>query len=203
MKNIKPGDTPFNTSNAILAYSLHLAGVPWHNDRYPCKVFYSKPILDKFMNGSGSPYYKGWELEEAVKHAHKTGRRGHVEFILERVPRLSKLLKAYRDQVAELESRDGFLHELVSELAAKVNGPDPDIAKVRLYCVILQKRMDFMELWTHQVPRYIIPNPGRVTRSREVIQTKDGPREAIAITSPGMKIISVNASEETRKALGV
>ncbi len=202
MKTIKPGDTPFHTSNAILAYCLHLAGVPWANDKHPIRVLYSAEILNKFTNGSGEPRYKGWGLEKAVVDAHKTKRRGHVEYCFESTPRLGKLLKAYRKQCDDLEARDGYLHELIHDIA---NQPttEPDIELLRLACVLLQKRMDFMELWQHQVPLVIIPNTGRIQRTQGVIQTKDGPREARIVTTPGMKIMSVNASEKTRRELGV
>ena len=203
MKHIKPGDTPFNTSNAILAYCLHLAGVPWENSTHPAKVLYSAEILAKFRNGSGQPFYQGWEFEKAVEHAHKTGRRGHVEYIFQRTPRLGKLLKAYRDQVDDLDKKDGYLHEFVRDLSSQLTEIEPDIAMVRMACIFLQKRMEFMELWKHQVPRMIIPNAGRVRRSREVVETRHGVREADVVTSPGMKIMSLNASKETREHLGL
>lgn len=203
MKPIKPGDTPFNTSNAILAYCLHLAGVPWDKPTHPARVLYSPEIMEKFRNGSGQPFYQGWEFQKAVEHAHKTGRRGHVEYVFQRTPRLSRLLKAYRDQVADLDNKDGYLHELVSDLASQLTKLEPDIAMVRMACIFLQKRMDFMELWKHQVPLMVIPNAGRVRRSRETIQTEDGPREADVVTTPGMKIVSINARKETREHLGI
>jgi hypothetical protein len=203
MKQLKPGETPFSTSNAILAYCLHLAGVPWENDRHPVRVLYSAPILNKFTNGSGEPFYKGWELEKAAAHAHKTKRRGHVEYCFQNTPRLGKLIKAYKAQCDDLEIKDGFLHQVVRDLASHISEMEPDIAMVRLACIFLQKRMEFMEIWEHQIPLVMIPNQGRVRHSREVIDTKYGAREANVITSPGMKIMSLNASDKTRKELGV
>jgi len=203
MKHIKPGETPFNTSNAILAYCLHLAGVPWDNDKHPCKVLYPESVLNKFVNGSGQPFYKGWVYEEAVKHAHKTKKRGHIEYCFAFTPRLGKLLKAYRKQVAELETRDGFLHEVIAEVAND-KSIEPDISTLRQACILLHGRLDFMELWEHQVPCMVIPNPGRVTRSQGTFVDKGGrTRECLTVTTPGMRIVSVNASPETRKALGI
>ncbi len=203
MKQIKPGQSPFSTSNAILAYCLHLAGVPWENDKHPIRVLYSAEILNKFKNGSGEPFYKGWELEKAVEHAHKTKKRGHVEYCFACTPRLSKLLKAYRQQCLELEAKDGFLHEYVAELSKQLPQMEPDIAMVRLACVFMQKRVEFMEKWEHQIPLVMIPNSGRVQRSRGYIDTKHGSREAMIVTTPGMKIMSLNLSDDKRKELGV
>src|SRR5215475_4412504 len=113
MKSIRQGETPFNTQNAILAYCLHMAGVPWADPEKPIKVLYSADILNKFTNGQGEPIYKGWELEEAVADAHKKGLRGHVEYVFERTPRLNLLLKTFTNQVTELEEGTGYAHELV------------------------------------------------------------------------------------------
>ena len=204
MKKIKPGESPFSTSNAILAYCLHLAGVPWENETHPVKVLYSEAIMDKFTNGAGQPFYKGWEFEKAVEHAHKTKKRGHIEYCFAHTPRLSKLLKAYKQQIADLENKDGYLHEIVRDLAGQLTEIEPDIATLRLACIFLQKRMDFMALWEHQIPLELIPNPGRVRHTRETFIDKHGqPRDAKVITSPGMRIMSINASKETREHLGL
>ena len=61
--------SPFTTTNAILAYCLNLAGVPFENDARPCRVIYSEEIIKKFVNGSGEPIYKGWELDKATEDA--------------------------------------------------------------------------------------------------------------------------------------
>ena len=103
MRQIKKGETPYNTTNAILAYCLHMAGVPWSNPEKPIKVLYSADILNKFTNGSGEPIYKGWELEDAVRDAQQKGRRGHIEYVFARTPRLEVLLKAFVEQAKQLE----------------------------------------------------------------------------------------------------
>lgn len=205
MKNLNPGDQPYHTSNAILAYCLHMAGVEWNNERQRCKVFYSEEIINRFTNGSGSPFYKGWELEKAVEHAHKTGKRGHVEYVFKRTSRLRELLRAFVDQCAELEKSEGFAHELVLDISAKLyqGKLEPDIGMLRLACIVLKMRLPFMEIWQQQVPRVVMKNEGAVTRERQVINTKHGEREALVVTSPGVKIVSLNASEKTRRELGL
>jgi hypothetical protein len=194
MTELKPGDQPYNTSNAILAFCLHMAGVPWMDNYPPVRVLYSAAILQGFTNGTGEPYYKGWTLEKAVEHAHKTGRRGHVEYIFKRTDRLPVLTKAYRDQVEQLEKAEGFAHELVKEISMK--SMPSDVMMLRLACIFLKMRVPFMEMWQHAVPRVIIKNEGRVARRRT-------PEGGEIIESPGFKIVSLNASEETRKELGI
>ena len=103
MQQLDVAQQPYHTSNAMLALCLHMAGVPWENDHQACKVLYSAAILNKFHNGNGEPRYKDWELGQAVEDAHRTGRRGHVEYIFRRTERLPILLKAFTDQVDEIE----------------------------------------------------------------------------------------------------
>lgn len=214
MKSLKPAQLPFDTNDAILAYCLHLSGVPYYDDTHPIKVIYSAEILDKFRNGADQPIYKGWALEDAVKDAHKRGLRGHVQYFFQRSPRLSKLLKAYRDQCYEIERPDSqeYLHEVVAKLVAQLSGAnpgvttriDPDVATMRLACVLLKMRVAFMELWKHQVPLVQIPNEGRVRRYEGVVQGPDGKNmPATVVESPGFKVVSVNASQDTREHLGL
>jgi hypothetical protein len=205
MKVISPGDQPFTTSNAILAYCLHLAGVPWEKDTRAARVFYSVDILNRFKNGTGDPYYKGWELEKAVEHAHKTGRRGHVEYAFKRTERLSALLRAFSEQQRQLDEDTGYVHEVVSAITKLVynRAMEQDVAMVRLACVLLKARSQFMDIWKGQVPIMIVSNPGRATHSTQMVETKDGLREARVVESPGFKAISLNASKETREHLGI
>jgi len=193
----------FTTSNAILAYCLHMAGVPWYNNNSAARVFYSVDILNKFTNGSGEPYYKGWELEKAVEHAHRTGRRGHVDYVFRRIPRLEILLKAYKEQADYLETAEGDANAVVTGLVQRAASMEPDVLAVRVACVFLKMRAEFMDIWRAQVPIILIPNKGRVKRSRQTFNTKDGVREGLVIETPGFKVMSLNASKETREHLGL
>jgi phage terminase small subunit len=180
-----------------------MAGVPWENNNRAAWVFYSPDVLNKFLNGNGEPYYKGWELEKAAAHAHKSGRRGHVEYVFKKVPRLPILLKAYKDQNDYLEKAEGNADEVVLELAAKAGITDADVLILRMACIFLKMRSQFMDIWKAQVPIVLIPNSGRVKRSRAMINTKDGVREASVVETPGFRAVSLNASAETRKHLGL
>jgi hypothetical protein len=204
MKRMKPGEAPFNTQNALLAYCLHLAGVPWENDKHPCMVIYSPEIVKKFTNGSGEPVYKGREWNFAlVSEVHKSGWRGHVEFKFAYSPRTKHLLKAYKQQCEYLDAKDGFLHQLARDLASQFSEVEPDIALLRLACTILRSRPDFMELWTHQVPCLMVANEGEVNQYETTMDIKDERRQVRAIDHPGFKIVSVNAGKETLAHLGL
>jgi hypothetical protein len=218
MRQIKPGEQPYHTTNAILAYCLHLAGVPWNEPGSetkrprPCRVLYSAAILRKFTDASGRPIYEGqinpatgkrWEFEEGVIDAHKKGRRGHVEYVFQRVPRLRKLLRAYSDQEKQLEKGEGYVHELVQDLIKQFNELEPDIAMIRLACIMLKSRLSFMSLWQYQVPCMMIPNEGEVETHENVVEIKGKLQQVREITHPGYRIMSVNAKKETREHLGV
>lgn len=198
MGNIKPGESPFNTQNALLAYCLHIAGVPWENDKHPCRVLYSPEIVRKFTNGSGEPAYKGREFNLAtVAQVHKDGWRGHVEFMFAYSPRTRHLLKAYKKQSEYLDTATGYLHELTLSLATQFAELEPDVALVRLSCTILRSRPDFMELWTHQIPCLMINNEGRVSETEGTGSIKGQVRQYRQVNHPGFKIVSVNASKQT------
>lgn len=203
MRTIGRGQTPFSTQNAILAYCLHMAGVPWANIDHPIKVVYSEAILNKFTNGSGERIYKGWEFEKAVRDAHEKGRRGHIEYMFQRTQRLDILLKTYERQVKQLEKDEGYAHELVQRISEGFMTDAWDVTMVRLACVFLKMRVPFMEKWQHMIPWIVIRNEGRVTRSKGMINTKHGQREADMVSSPGWKMIPLNASKEMREKFGL
>lgn len=196
MKTIKRGDTPFNTNNAILAYCLHMAGVPWHDENRPLRVLYSVDILNKFANGSGEPMYKGWPLEDAVRDAHNRGLRGYIQYVFQRVPRLETLLGAYRRQSQEIEQGTGYAHELVARVSKAFGQGNDDVAMVRLACIFLKMRLPFMAKWQDMIPDVIIKNEGRVTRQVGA----DGGK---TISGPGFKMLPLNASKELKEKFGL
>jgi hypothetical protein len=204
MKRIKPADAGYKTTNALLAYCLHLSGLPWLDPRHPVRVLYSKEILDTFINPkTGEPVYKGWEFEKAVIDAHKTGKRGHIQYKFEHTSRLKWLLKAYKLQEQELETASGYVHEVIAELIAKFATLEPDIAMMRLSCIMLKKRLDFMSLWEHQVPCMLIPNEGEIEYIDEQVEIKGQLQNVRTMKHPGFRIMSTNASQSTREHLGV
>src|SRR5262249_29766227 len=145
-----PATQPFHTTNAILAFCLHMAGVPWHDNRHAVRVYYSAQILNKMVNGYGEPFYKGWELEKAVEHAYKNNKRGHVEYAFERTPRIKPLCIAFSEQEDQFEDdTKRTLTQVIQEIL--YTKAADDIKLVRLACVFLKTRVPFMELWKHQV----------------------------------------------------
>lgn len=203
MKPITEKDLPFKTGNAILAYCLHMAGVPWHDYDNPIKVIYSPEILNKFTNGSGNPIYKGWELEDAVKDAHAKGLRGHITYIFQKTPRLDMLLRAYSVQVKELEEGEGKAHELILKVSKGLSTAGWDVTMVKMACIFLKMRIPFMEKWQDMIPWVMIPNEGRTTQRRGMAETRYGARDALVESSPGFKMIPLNASDELKKKFGL
>jgi len=204
MKRIKPTEAGYNTTNALLAYCLHLSGVPWLDQKHPVRVLYSADTLRGFTDVTGKPIYQGWEFEKAVVDAHKTGRRGHTQYKFQWTPRLKRLLKVYKDQEKSLAKDTGFVHEIVRDLVSQFSSIEPDVAMMRLSCIMLQSRLSFMDLWRHQVPCMLIPNDGETEWIDEGVQVVDGvPKRVKRMESPGFRIMSTNASKETREHLGV
>ena len=180
-----------------------MAGSPWADNFQPARVYYSPDILNKFVNAAGEPIYKGWELEDAVKDAYKKGRRGHVEYMFQRHPRLPILLKAFVDQSDYLKNAEGTADSVITALVQQAATIEPDVLAVRMACVFLKMRAEFMEIWKVQIPIILIPNVGHIRRSKQTFPTKDGIREGLVVETPGFKVVSMNASKETRKHLGL
>lgn len=203
-KKNKAHERPLNTQNALLAYCLHLAGIPWEDERHPCRVLYTPEMIRNFKDASGESIYKGKDFtRETVALVHKEGWRGHVEFMFAYTPRLGLLTKEFKKQSEYLDSATGYLHELVSGLAVQFKELEPDIAIMRMSCTILKSRPDFVELWQHQVPCLMIPNEGKVKESEGVAMIKGEMRQYTQKEHPGWKIVSVNASDETLKDMGL
>lgn len=198
---------PFQTTNAILAFCLWRAGIPFWTPEQPCVVVYNLEIIRKFVNAAGKPIFEGLELKKAADAAHKRGLRGRVVYIFRPTIRLSELLKAFNDQEKGLARDDITVEAIIKEIVAQwFDGKiENDEALLRLACVDLKTRVEFMELWTKQVPCYEVPNEGEVTKRREpFIRPSDGKlAESEVWEHPGMRIVSVNASKETLEHLGL
>jgi hypothetical protein len=198
---------PFHTTNAILAFCLWRAGVPFWTPEEPCKVVYSIDIIRKFVNGAGKPIFEGWELKKATEAAHKRGLRGRVVYIFRPTIRLSELLKSFTDQEKGLARDDISVEAIIKGIVARwFDGKmENDEALLRLACVDLKTRVEFMELWTKQVPCYEIPNEGEVTKTNEpFVRPSDGKTVMSELYEhPGMRVVSVNASKETLEHLGL
>lgn len=120
----------------------------------------------------------------SAKAAFDAGSPGKVTYFFEQTPALKPLLDAYDECAAKL--KDG---EELEEI--EVTAEDT----MRVACVVLKKRNEFANLWKGQVPKLLISNGDFTT-------TSDG-NGGGSITSPGFKLISINASAATREKMGV
>ena len=219
MPAIAPAGLPFNTDNFMLAFCLRIAGVPLFNPKRPCFNAYDPNILFKIGGGAKDPHgnvtrksrYSGMTIENAVKAAIADDQMGHVEFQFQRTKNLSKLCKAFFNQEKQINAKgkDIDVAEFMAEIMKKVAAGEMDIAEaiVRVGCVNLKLRGSFMSQWKRVEPLIRIPNPGEV-------QTRQGTGAVVrrhgvlmkdcgADEYPGYKLLSLNASAQTRERLGV
>ena len=177
---------PFHTTDAILAFSLYLAGVPFYEERRPCINIYDENILRKlgFINVS---------IEDGVRKAISRKKKGHVEYGFERTPELQSLLQAYKDQEDRLQSDEGTAAEVVQRLAEQLKDGVNPFTIVRLACVILKMRVKFVSLWQTMEPLIRVFNEGEVQTNQD-----DG---VTTRRFPGFRIVSLHASQKTKDKL--
>lgn len=186
---IGQGQVPFSTTDAILAFSLYLAGVPFFDDNKPCINIYDVNILQRLgFTGQGLP------LEDAVRAAVKNKKKGHLEWAFKQVPELDRFLSAYRKQAKEVEAGEGKLYAHILEIATEVS--DPNERVVRMACLILKMRVQFINLWQKQVPLIRVFNEGQSTKT-------DLGNGKFKVSSHGFKIVSLNAKQETKDRMGL
>lgn len=192
MQKLGRNSAPFSTTNAILAFSLRAAGMPFADPHWPCKNEYTVETLRK-LGFSGSV-----DLLETVKAAVKTKKRGTVRYLFENSAKLSSFLKIYRQQEAEIEAdgkpieMDVFQLGLMNKVAS--GAMDPQEALLRLNCVTLKLRVQFTEMWMRTPGILIVDNPGK----SQTVETASG----TVVRHPGRRAVSTNASEETLRRLG-
>jgi hypothetical protein len=197
---------PYYTDNAILAFCLWRASIPFWEPKQPCIVLYNLDIIRKFVDGKGDPIFKGWDLEPAIEAAHKRGLRGHVLYVFRPTIRMKDLMEAFREQERILARDDITVESIIKTIVDSLSSGDieSDEALLRLACVDLKTRIEFMELWRKQVPMMWVNNEGEVEELDEIFIDKEGnAQQSKVFDHPGFKIRSINASKATRERLGV
>lgn len=183
------GSQPFTTQDAALAFSLYLAGVPFADPSQPCFNLYDAEILKKL----GFP---GLTLEQAAQAAHNAGKKGEVRYIFARTPELNNLLESYKAQQAAINDGEGTA---VEHLAGLI--PDADL-RLKVAELVLKLRPQFVNMWKDQSPLIRVPNPGEsTTRPVTTFNRKGNPIPGKEVSSPGVRIISLNATPATKKRL--
>lgn len=188
----------FSTSEGLLAFCLYLAGCEFSDPRNPCFHIYNPEIL----SGLG---FKGEKAWDAAQEAWKKKLRGHVEWSFPLTGRTHELIKAYRDQREQMEKSEGKASDMVLEImkSAAAGAMLPDEAVLRIACVNLVIRTEFMNMWKEVVPLLKIPEKGKARRFDTTITLPDSRVvPAKGVEKPGYRLISLNASEETKRKLG-
>jgi hypothetical protein len=205
-EKLKPGFSPFVTSNAALAFALYSAGVPFMDPRHPCRNIYTEESVFRIGGGRKdddgnvirASRYAGLSFEAAIEQAFSENKKGHVEYYFQRPKGLKKLCEAFAAQEREFNEKDVIGAELLAGIMNKI--ADGTITQqeglLRLACVNLKMRSAFMDLWKKQIPMARIDNPGKVV-SRKL---PGGGRRDI---HPGFKIVNINLSEQKRKQIGL
>lgn len=206
MEAVNPGEQPFSTSEAILAYCLYLAGCEFCDDRTPCTNLFDAEILAKLG-------YRGEKLFEAANQAWQQKAKGHVQFHFKLTPRTGDLIRAYREQAAEVEKADGKASDLIAKILDLHSDSLRDEADntetlLRISCVILKTRGEFMNLYKQMVPLLRVPVEGKEKRFDTTANGLDAKGRRISVPAhgvqkPGFKVISLNLSEEKRKRMGL
>lgn len=193
----------FGTSEGLLAFCLYLSGCELADPNQICKHIYTPDIL----SGLG---LKGEKLWDGAQRAWTNKARGHVEYSFILTQRTGELIKAYRDQREQLEKSDAKASDMVLEImrSASAGAMLPDEAILRIACVNLKIRSEFMNAWKEVVPLLKIPAAGKTKRFETTAQTRDGKGRmttvpAKGVEKPGYILISLNASEETKRKLGL
>lgn len=175
---------PFQTSDALLAACLYFAGVPFLDPVHPCVHRYDARNL-KAMG------FDNLSLEDAANKAWAQRKRGTILYIFKRPNELPALLKAFHDEEHQIADSEG----MASDRLATIMGLDNLMVEerlVRIACLLLKMRLQFMRLWETQTPWLRIMDAG------EAEQCADG-----TVRYPGWKDIPLNASDELKKKMNL
>lgn len=216
MNTPQPGNQPFSTSEGMLAFCLYLAGCQFSNPTEPCFNLYDPDILFALGDGAKDAQgnitkpsrFSGMKRWDAATTAWKEKARGHVEWSFPLTGRTTELIKAYREQRKELEEADGKASDLVLKImqSAAKGAMLPDEAILRIACVNLKIRSEFMNEWKNVVPLLRIPEKGKTEQFDTTATGRDAKGHSTTVPAKGVKkpgyvIISLNASEETKRKL--
>lgn len=215
---MNPAEQKFSTSEGLLAFCLYLAGCEFSDPRTPCFNIYDPDTVfalgggKKDQNGkvTTTSRFSGLKLWDAALMAWKEHGRGHVGWSFPLTGRTHELIKAYRDQREQMEKSDGKASDMVLEImkSAAAGAMLPDEAVLRITCVIGKIRSEFMNLWKEVVPLLRVSETGKTKRFDSTISIPDGKggQKTVpckAVEKPGYKLISLNASEETKRKMGL
>lgn len=183
-----PGDQPYLTTDSILAFALYLAFTSFSDDNMPCVNYYRPEDLRALG-------YKGLKPLEAVTRAVEDGKRGTVEYMFR--PPEQDLVGIFEDQREFIDKGEGLARDAIKNLIEdyKNNARGYEETIMRLVCTLIYTRAEFVSMWKKMVPLL------RFDESMRSEQTlSDGSR---VVNYGGFRFVSANASEETKKRLGL
>lgn len=195
---MEQGQQKFGTSEGLLAFCLYLAGCELANPAAICFHIYDPDILSKLG-------LKGEKLWDAAQRAWLNRARGHVEYSFVLTKRVQELILAYRDQREQLEKSDDKAADMVLKIAQEFSAGAmlPDEMLLRVACVNLKVRSEFMNAWKDVVPLLKVPVVGKTERFDTTTVSHGKTVPAKGVKKPGYVLISLNASEETKRKLGL
>lgn len=218
MSELQSGAQPFSTNEKILALCLYLAGCQFLGDQ-PCINLFDPEILFSIGDGQRDPKTKeilkpsrfaGMSAWDAGQAAWKEKREGHVEFQFLLTQECHDLIKAYRDQRNKMKESEGKGSDMAMEIMQSVSQGAmlPAEGILRLTCVAIKLRPEFLKLWETVVPMLHVPVRGKSSTFETTATTRDKTGNvkvvpATGVRSPGYKRISLNASEKLRKDMGI
>lgn len=210
---------PFSTTDAILAQCLRIAGVP--ETPWSPRHIYNEEILFKTGGGvkdeSGNVIRKsrfaGLSIFEAAKAAWgapRTARgavptKGRIEYHFEHTSETAYLVAAYRDQEKIVNESQGdagdFIREIMRLAAGRLKAEevimDEREALLRIMCIALKTRIQYVNRWKETVPILHVKTKRKTTSEthgshrteRHIFDDKFVPLNATAETLKQMKII--------------
>ncbi len=190
---IGPNDGPFVTGDGMLAFALYLAGIPFDDDKNWCRNEYTREMLREYG-------ITGMDVRQAAMAAVKSNKHGKITFYFKRTQRLQILLRSYTDQEAQL-SKEGSKVDISELCGAEMYA---DVRAVRLACIILKTRGQFMNGWKQLIPFITMRSEGRTEKSEFQFRDRSGRSgTGTQVSVPGITAFSANATDETLKKLGV
>ena len=184
IQHFGPNNQPFRTQDALLAFCLWSADVPFWDDRQPCIHRYNADILKRFG-------YGGLPIEDAAIKARAARKRGHVEYLFKWPKELRALIRAFHDEEHQIANRQGKASARNIEIMELKNISGEERA-IRSACLLMKKRPEFMRLWESVTPRLRIMNPGELEEIGSNITRY-----------PGWKELPLNATDELKKKMGL
>lgn len=173
---------------AIVAMLVTLGCKFVRNDRgdvLPCMNVYDAENLAKLGYSGGT-----WALEDAARDAFQKGKRGRITYTLERDALLEELI-GHWNKMSEMIERADHAAAGHGSQSDRIDDIDPAQA-ARLLCQYSKNRKVIANAWKSVEPLVCVRGSSK--------RRKEGDK---VIITGSFKMISLNASQKTRRRLGI